>query len=149
MPGSRPPLGDHPVVCASGCRTQAKRSVRPQTTPPRSPSRAPVPRWGITFVPGVISAISARVYPGYYLLPSMPSTSARVYHGNAGWRSLPAIRKALGAVEGCSRGLMTGVSPALPETKARNGAQPLATRTNYKYHPAKLTKKIQTKKSNK
>ena len=40
--------------------------------------------------------------------------------------SLPAIRKALGVVEGCSRGLMTGVSPALPETKARNGAEPLS-----------------------
>ena len=41
--------------------------------------------------------------------------------------SLPAVRKALGAVEGLRRGLMTGVSPALPETKARNGAQTLAT----------------------
>ena len=64
---------------------------------------------------------------------------------NAGWRSLPAIRKALGAVEGCSRGLMTGVSPALPETKARNGAQPLATRTNYKYHTTKVIKKSKQK----
>ena len=82
--------------------------------------------------------LSARVYHGNYLLQYMPSTSARVYHGNAGWRSLPAIRKALGAVEGCSRGQMAGVSPALPETKARNGAQPLATRTNYKYHTTKV-----------
>ena len=63
--------------------------------------------------------------------------------------SLPAIRKALGAVEGLRRGLMTGVSPALPETKARNGAQPLATRTNYKYHLAKVTKKNPNKKSHK
>ena len=38
---------------------------------------------------------------GDYLAPGVsPPTSARVYHGNAGWRSLPAIRKALGAVEG-------------------------------------------------
>ena len=55
--------------------------------------------------------------------------------------SLPAERKALGAVEGCSRGLMAGVSPALPETKDRNGAQPLAALTNYKYHPTKVMKK--------
>ena len=41
---------------------------------------------------------------------------------------------------------MTGVSPALPETKARNGAEPLTTRTNYKYHTTKVIKKIQTKK---
>ena len=98
LTGSRPPVGDYPVVCASG-----------------------------------------------YLLPSMPSTSARVYHGNAGWRSLPAIRKALGAVEGLRRGLMTGASPALPETQARNGAQPLAARTNYKYHPTKVIKKSKQK----
>ena len=54
--------------------------------------------------------------------------------------SRPAERKALGAVEGCSRGLMAGVSPELPETKARNGAQPLAALTNYKYHPTKVMK---------
>ena len=60
--------------------------------------------------------------------------------------SLPAIRKAPGAVEGCSRGLMTGDSPTLPETEARNGAEPIATRTNYKYHTTKVIKKIQTKK---
>ena len=98
LSGSRPPMGDYPVVCDSG-----------------------------------------------YLLPSMPSTNARVYHGNVGWRSLPAIRKALGAVEGLRRGLMTGVSPVLPETKARNGAQPLAARTNYKYHPTKVIKKSKQK----
>ena len=60
--------------------------------------------------------------------------------------SQPAIRKAPGAVKGGSRGRMTGVSPALPETKARNGAEPLTTRTNYKYHTTKVIKKIQTKK---
>ena len=81
LSGSRPPMGDYPVVCARG-----------------------------------------------YLLPSMPSTIARVYHGNGGWRSLPAIRKAPGAVEGCSRGLMTGDSPTLPETEARNGAEPLGSK---------------------
>ena len=36
----------------------------------------------------------------FTMVTLMPSTNARVYHGNAGWRSLPAIRKALGAVEG-------------------------------------------------
>jgi hypothetical protein len=41
---------------------------------------------------------------------------------------------------------MTGVSPAMPETKARNGAQPIAKIRNYKYHTTKVIKKIQTKK---
>ena len=52
--------------------------------------------------------------------------------------SLPAERKALGAVEGCSRGLMAGVSPAPPETKARNGAEPLAARQTIPSSPDKL-----------
>ena len=59
LPGSRPPSGDYPVVCASGCRAQAQRSVRPQTTPPRSPSRAPVPRRGITLLFALVAEVAS------------------------------------------------------------------------------------------
>ena len=61
--------------------------------------------------------------------------------------SLPAVRKALGAVEGGGPGRSwRAIARHRTGTKARNGAQPLAERTNYKYHPTKVTKKIQKKK---
>ena len=61
--------------------------------------------------------------------------------------SLPAIRKALGAVEGGGPGRSwRAIARHRTGTKAQNGAQPLATRTNYKYHTTKVIRKIQTKK---
>ena len=101
LSGSRPPLGDYFCGCLHGLRPQAQRSVKPQTTPPRSPYRAPVPRWGITLLFALVAEdasaaqrktadhapslalTGSRPPKGDYLAPGVPPpTIARVYHGN-------------------------------------------------------------------
>ena len=100
MSGSRPPWGDYPVVCASGCRTQAERSVRLQTTPPRSPCRAPVPRWGITLLLEFRHPLAQEfTIVTFCCRLCHPLTQEFTIVLRAG-DSLPAVRKALGAVEG-------------------------------------------------
>ena len=101
LSGSRPPSGDYFCGWLHWQRSQAQRSVKPQTTPPRSPYRAPVPRWGITLLFALVAedasaaqrktednapslALSGSRPPlGDYLASGVPPpTIARVYHGN-------------------------------------------------------------------
>ena len=96
LTGSRPPLGDYFCGWLEGQRSQAQRSVRPLTTPPRSPLRAPVPRRGITLLLEFRHPLTQK----FTMVTLMPSTNARVYHSVVAGDSLPAIRKAPGAVKG-------------------------------------------------